>query len=147
MYRFDHMRSKWRREADDEVGARLAVCDGRPVWVGGEKGGAKVMDLNGGFLLPDMLVECSFSTVLSVSGGSMVVMGGVGNGMRPLNDVQVFDGKTQTWHKGPSLPQPCYNMSAVVHGDLVFVMGGYCMDRALWCTNIINLVSHILSLA
>ena len=54
----------------------------------------------------------------------MVVMGGRGDGWRLLNDVQVFDGGTQTWHRGPSLPKPCCLMSAVVHGDLVFVMGG-----------------------
>ena len=90
--------------------------------------------------MSDMLVECYGSCVLS--GGGMVVMGGWGDGMRSLNDVQVFDGETQTWHRGPSLPQPCAAMSAVVHGDLVFVMGGVCMDRAVWCADIHDLVSH-----
>ena len=71
----------------------------------------------------------------------MVVMGGIDDGGH-LNDVQVFDGKTQTWHRGPSLPQPCRSMSAVVHGDLVFVMGGVDMDRAVWSANIRDLVSH-----
>ena len=71
----------------------------------------------------------------------MVVMGGIDGGVR-LNDVQVFDGGTQTWHRGPSLPKPCCRMSAVVHGDLVFVMGGEGMDRAVWCADIRDLVSH-----
>eukprot|EP00731_Ephydatia_muelleri_P004222 Em0002g398a len=71
----------------------------------------------------------------------MVVMGGRGDGWRALNDVQVFDGGTQTWHRGPSLPKPCNTMSAVVHGDLVFVMGGYGMDRAVWCADIRDLQS------
>ena len=71
-----------------------------------------------------------------------MVMGGVGDGGRDLNDVQVFDGGTQTWHRGPSLPKPCCRMSAVVHGDVVFVMGGERMDRAVWCADIRDLVSH-----
>ena len=118
------------------------------MWVGGWKGGyvlnKEVKELRGGrwSAMSDMLVGCRVSCVLSVSGGGMVVMGGVGDGGRWLNDVQVFDGGTQTWHRGPSLPKPCCRMSAVVHGDLVFVMGGYGMDRAVWCADIRDLVSH-----
>eukprot|EP00731_Ephydatia_muelleri_P012659 Em0006g1553a len=120
---------RWSRVADGgEYGGTLAVCGGRLVWVGGLKDGVRskeVKELRGGSWsdMPDMLVECCRSCVVSVNGGGMVVMGGVGDG-RSLNDVQVFDGGTQTWHRGPSLPKPCWATSAVVHGDLVFVMGG-----------------------
>ena len=147
VYMLDEVRSKWSRVADDgEEGGTLAVCGGRLVWVGGVKGGVwskEVKELRGGrwFVMPDMLVGCSRSCVLSVSDGGMVVMGGYGDGWR-LNDVQVFDGGTQTWHRGPSLPKPCRAMSAVVHGDLVFVMGGDGMARAVWCADIRDLVSH-----
>ena len=139
---------RWSRVADDgERWGTLAVCGGRLVWVGGWKGGVgskKVMELRGGrwSVMPDMLVGCWGSCVVSVSGGGMVVMGGQGDGWRSLNDVQVFDGGTQTWHRGPSLPEPCCLMSAVVHGDMVFVMGGAGMDRAVWCADIRDLVSH-----
>ena len=140
---------RWSRVADGgEWAGTLAVCGGRLVWVGGRKDGGvcskKVTELRGGrwSAMPDMLVGCYGSCVLSVSGGGMVVMGGVGDGGRDLNDVQVFDGGTQTWHRGPSLPKPCYLMSAVVHGDVVFVMGGAGMDRAVWCADIRDLVSH-----
>ena len=139
---------RWSRVADGgECGGTLAVCGGRLVWVGGWKGGVcskKVKELRGGrwSAMPDMLVGCWWSCVVSVSGGGMVVMGGRGDGWRDLNDVQVFDGGTQTWHRGPSLPKPCYRMSAVVHGDVVFVMGGVGMDRAVWCADIRDLVSH-----
>ena len=138
---------RWSRVADGgELGGTLAVCGGRLVWVGGVKDGVsskKVKELRGGrwSVMPDMLVECSWSCVVSVSGGGMVVMGGGGDGGW-LNDVQVFDGGTQTWHRGPSLPKPCCLMSAVVHGDMVFVMGGVDMDRAVWCADIRDLVSH-----
>ena len=147
VYMLGEVRSKWSRVADDgEWGGTLAVCGGRLVWVGGLKGDVKskkVKELRGGRWshTPDMLVGCRRSCVLSISGGGMVVMGGRGDG-RYLNDVQVFDGGTQTWHRGPSLPKPCNTMSAVVHGDLVFVMGGYGMDRAVWCADIRDLVSH-----
>ena len=138
---------RWSRVADGgEYGGTLAVCGGRLVWVGGLKDGVRskeVKELRGGSWsdMPDMLVECCRSCVVSVNGGGMVVMGGVGDG-RSLNDVQVFDGGTQTWHRGPSLPKPCWATSAVVHGDLVFVMGGRGMDRAVWCADIRDLVSN-----
>ena len=156
VYMLDAVRSEWSRMADGgEVWGTLAVCGGRLVWVGGVKGGVmskEVKELRGGrwSVIPDMLVGCGWSCVLSVSGGGMVVMGGSGDGGdgwsdggRSLNDVQVFDGGTQTWHRGPSLPKPCCRMSAVVHGDLVFVMGGLGMDRAVWCADIRDLVSHL----
>ena len=143
---------RWSRVADGgEVGGTLAVCGGRLVWVGGVKDGVwskkyskEVKELRGGrwSAMTDMLVWCRESCVVSVSGGGMVVMGGYGDGGISLNDVQVFDGGTQTWHRGPSLPKPCWNMSAVVHGDVVFAMGGRGMDRAVWCADIRDLVSH-----
>ena len=139
---------RWSRVADGgEVAGTLAVCRERILWVGGWKDGVcskEVKKLRGGrwSIMSDMLVGCRWSCVVSVSGGGVVVMGGLGDGGRRLNDVQVFDGGTQTWHRGPSLPKPCYAMSAVVHGDRVFVMGGGGMDRAVWCAYIRDLVSH-----
>ena len=141
-------KDKWERWTDGvEYGATLGVCDGRLVAVGGVKvfgvRSKEVMVWRGGrwSLMPDMLVGCRWSCVVSVGGGGLVVMGGIGDG-KALADVQVFDGKTQTWHFGPSLPERCYSMSAVVHGDLVFVMGGGGMATAVWCANINDLVSH-----
>ena len=149
VYMLDEVRSEWSRVADGgEAWGTLAVCGGRLVWVGGLKGDVmskEVKELRGGRWshMPDMLVGCRGSCVLSVSGGGMVVMGGLDDGgLRDLNDVQVFDGGTQTWHRGPSLLKPCGLMSAVVHGDVVFVMGGVGMDRAVWCADIRDLVSH-----
>ena len=147
VYRLDE-KDKWERRTDGvEVGATLSVCDGRLVAVGGEKGGVcskEVMVWRGGrwSLMSDMLVGCTLSCVVSVGGGGLVVMGGWGGGGNRLADVQVYNGKTQTWHFGPSLPEPCGAMSAVVHEDLVFVMGGWGMDTAVWCANINDLVSH-----
>ena len=142
-------KDQWKRWTDDvERGARLGVCSGRLVAAGGRKGSGvcskKVMVWRGGrwSLMSDMLVGCRWSCVVSVGGGGLVVMGGIGDEGRPIADVQVFDGKTQTWHFGPSLPKPCWGMSAVVHGDLVFVMGGAGMARSVWCANINDLVSH-----
>ena len=142
-------KDEWKSWTDDvEQWARLGVCGGRLVAVGSLKGGVystkKVMVWRGGrwSLMSDMLVGCAVSCVVSVGGGGLVVMGGYGDGGKALANVQVFDGKTQTWHFGPSLPEPCERMSAVVHGDLVFVMGGAGMDTAVWCANINDLVSH-----
>ena len=136
---------EWRRLADGgEWEGTLAVCGGRLVWVGGVVCSKEVMELRGGrwSLMTDMLVGCWMSCILSVSGGGIVIIGGFGDGMRYLDDVQVFDGETKTWHRGPSLPQPCGGMSAVVHGDQVFMMGGWDMKTAVWCADIRDLVSH-----
>ena len=148
VYRLDD-KDKWKRLTGGvKVGATLGVCGGRLVKVGGVKHGVfskEVMVWRGGrwSLMSDMLVGCELSCVVSVGGGGLVVMGGRGgDGGEVLADVQVFDGKTQTWHFGPSLPERCWHMSAVVHGDLVFVMGGDGMDTAVWCANINDLVSH-----
>ena len=95
--------------------------------------------------MSDILVACWRSCVVSVGGGGLVGMGGRGVGWadgRGLATVQVFDGKTQSWHFGPLLPEQCWDMSAVVHEDLVFVMGGVGMATAVWCAKINDLVSH-----
>ena len=146
VYRFHEVSSKWVRLADVEWLAPLAVCGGKMVSVGGWKdngGGSKEVRVwRGGrwTSMTEMLVECSMSCVVSVSAGVLLVMGGEGDGYRDLNVVQIFDGRT--WHMGPPLPRPCKAMSAVVHGDLVFVMGGEGMERAVWSANITDLVSH-----
>ena len=145
LYRFDEVSSKWVRLAGGgEVGATLAVCGGELVSVGGYKGGvlSKVRVLKGGrwTSMTEMLVGCIISCVVSVSGGGLLVMGGLSDGDRFLNVVQIFDG--QTWHMEPPLPRPCAAMSAVVHGDLVFAVGGEGMGRAVWSANITDLVSH-----
>ena len=118
---------EWRRVGDGgALYGTLAVCGGRLVWIGGVKGGYsnEVRELRGGrwSTWSHMLVGCWWSCVVSDNGGGMVVMGGEGDGGRLLEDVQVFDGETKTWHRGPSLPQPCWGMSAVVRGDQVFMM-------------------------
>ena len=91
--------------------------------------------------MSEMLVGCELSCVVSVNEGGLVVMGGWSDAGRRLNDVQVFDGNTQTWHFGPPLPQQCGAMSAVVHGEVVIVMGGWGMGTAVWCINVSDLVS------
>ena len=147
VYRLDE-KNKWKRWTDSvDLAATLGVCDGLLVAVGGYKDGVfskEVMVWRGEMWsrMSDMLVGCRMSCVVSVGGGGLVVMGGTGDGPQLLADVQVFDGKTQTWHFGPSLPKPCEAMSAVVHGDLVFVMGGWRMDTVVWCAKINDLVSH-----
>ena len=148
VYRLEE-KDQWRRWTDDvEWQAKLGLCGGRLVAVGGEKYvgvcSKKVMVLRGGrwSLMSDMLVGCVGSCVVSVGGGGLVVMGGLDDGHRGLAAVQVYDGKTQTWHFGPSLPKPCWTISSVIHEDLVFVMGGPGMAGAVWCANINDLVSH-----
>ena len=148
IYILDEVKSKWEKAANSsEFRSTLAVCEGRLIALGGYGNGMyskKIMELRGErwSLMSEMLLGCTGPCVVTVGGGGMVVMGGIGDGHKQLRDVQVFDGRTQTWHRGPSLPQPCRGMSVVVHGDLVFMMGGWGMDRAVWCADIRDLVSH-----
>ena len=148
VYMLNEVKSKWEKAANSsEMRATLAVCEGRLIALGGYGNGIgskKVMELREGrwSTMSEMLVGCTEPCVVSIGGGGLVVMGGRGEGGKPLNDVQVFDGGTQTWHRGPSLPEPCASMSVVVHGDIVFMMGGMGMDNAVWCADIRDLVSH-----
>ena len=137
-----------------EVGARLAMCGGKLVAVGGllpgkDKDGPslcskKVMvwsDDKWAFMT-EMSVGCELPCVVSVGGSGLMVMGGWGDHGRRVNYVQVFDGMTKTWHFGPPLPEPCGAISAVVNGDLVYLLGGWGMGTAVWCAKITDLVSH-----
>ena len=138
----------WKRLTDTEKWATLGLCDGRLVSVGGSTHGAcskKFLAWGGGNWSPnyDMLVGCMRSCVVSVGQGGLVVLGGRDDGYTYLDDVQVFNDKRKTWHKGPSLPQKCYAMSAAVHQDLVFVMGGVGMARSVWCAKVSELVSPL----
>ena len=146
---------KWETLSDDiDIGARLAMCGGSLVAVGGlllqknEDGpgvcSKKVMvwkDEKWG-IMTEMLVGCELPCVVSVGGSGMMVMGGWGDGGRRINYVQVFDGDTKTWHFGRQLPEPCGAISVVVNGDLVYLLGGWGMGTAVWCANINDLVSH-----
>ena len=143
VYVLDEASSKWEEVADGvRWGATLAVCGGELVSVGGMKdGGSKeVVVWRGGrwTSMSNMLVGCWHPCVLSISGAGMVLMGGAS--VVELRNIQVFDG--ETWHFGPPLPEGCWRMSAVVHGDHVFVVGGLGMERAVWSANITDLVSH-----
>ena len=148
VYRLDEVNSKWERLAGgSEWRATLAVREGELVSVGGFNGvggvySKEVKVFRGGSWtsITEMLVGCRSSCVVSVSGGVLLVMGGYGDGLRDLNSVQIFDGRA--WRMGPPLPRPCTDMSAVVHRDMVFAVGGYGMERAVWSANITELVSH-----
>ena len=146
VYNLDETHSKWKILVAGGVwGATLAMCGGELASVGGMKdgGGSKEVKVRRGgrwTSMSSMLVGCGRSCALSISGGGLLVMGGAGNLDRDINDVQVFDG--ETWHFGPPLPERCAAMSAVVHGNQVFMMGGAGMKRAVWSANITDLVSH-----
>lgn len=154
MYRHDDVKSCWERVAEDcEGGATLATYGDKLVAVGSEKGGTdgrkrmRVWENGKWENMPKMLIGCRFPCVVSVSNDCLVVMGGEGDhNWSRLKDVQIFDGKTQTWSIGPSLPQACVAMSAVVHDRKIIVMGGGGMGRSVWCVDISDMVSYLYAL-
>eukprot|EP00731_Ephydatia_muelleri_P001399 Em0001g1399a len=145
-YILDENCKQWERLADSsETKATLAVCGGCLVYVGGLTNGLcsnKVMVWKEGkwTFMTEMLEGCWRSSVVTCSAGegSLAVMGGIDNEGR-TSVVQVFDVKTKIWHKGQPLPLACWALSAVVHENQVFVMGGHAMDHAVWSANIAEL--------
>ena len=153
VYRFNQSELSnvtWERVISDgvEYGSRLAASGGRLVVVGGLKGAGvveyikkvQVWDEQKWNPMVEMPVGCAEPCVVSADGGGLIVMGGQGLYGRSLNTVQVYDVKKQAWFMGPPLPLQCQSMSAVVHGDLVFIMGGNGMGRAVWCASISEMV-------
>ena len=146
VYQLDEVEKCWNKLTNAKTWATLSVCGGRLVSVGGDVPPTysdKVMVWKGGEWtpIPGMLIPCRRSCVIPIDGSGLLVIGGESCRIKALDAVQVYDGNTQTWHMGPPLPQPCKNVSATVYGDLVFLMGGWPMDRTVWCANISDLVS------
>ena len=149
VYRLDDVKGSWDRVAEDcEGGAILAVCGEKLVAVGSEKGGIdgrtkmRVWENGKWEDMPKMLIGCRFPCVVSISSDCLVVMGGEGkDNWSRLNEVQIFDGRKKTWRFGPSLPQPCVAMSAVVYEGKIIVMGGGGMGRSVWCVDISDMIS------
>ena len=91
--------------------------------------------------MSDMLVRCDGSYVVSVSGSGIVVVGGAGG--EHLNDVQVFDGESHTWHRG-TLPFSSLTVQCDVK-DVVFSKeeGGtlaVCGVRLVWIGGVKDVV-------
>ena len=155
MYELKEENNKWKKLIGiSEKGATLAVWSGNLLCVGGWKDGdysKKIMVPKKGkwYVMTEMLLGCSGPCVVSIS-DCLVVIGGSGIGNRivevtgglryvtNLTEVQVYDGKT--WKYGPQLPQQCHAISAVAHGDLIFVLAGGLSEHAAWCLNITDLV-------
>ena len=110
-------------------GGGVVEVEGRVVWGGGLGGVYRFDEVSSEWV---KLAGGEMWATLAECRGELVYV--------PLNVVQIFDGRT--WHMGPPLPRPCYDMSAVLHGDLVCVVGGWGMERAVWSATITDLVSH-----
>lgn len=140
---------EWSKVTDVMFRASLSVWKERLVAVGGSL--LSISSKNVGLWdgekwtpMTDMLIGCRGSCVVNDGVDGLVVMGGVGDGRRSMDVVQWFDGETQTWFFGPSLPQRCYDMSAVVYDGEVFVLGGDEMGHSVWSSSISELVSKAL---
>ena len=149
MYIFDTKNSKFDILADGgEWCGTLAVCGKNLIRVGGLQGNGlcsnEVMLLSKEVwdLMKSMPVACWRSCVVTVGSKHMLVIGGLGD-LGRLSNVQIFNDDTQTWCIGPPLPLPCWATSAVIHGDMVYVMGGLGMNRAVWSASITDLVSPL----
>ena len=64
-------------------------------------------------------------TVVVCIGRSLIVAGGLGEGGKRLSTVEVMDTETLQWSIASSLPHPLYLASAILCGDLVYMLGGF----------------------
>ena len=87
-------------------------------------------------LLPPMKEKRSLSSVVS-SGSVLAVAGGHGDS-GPLSSVEVYNnGRTS----GQSLPDACYYMKSVFHGDKWILIGGTRQGTKVYCVSLQSLVS------
>ena len=149
VYMLNESMNMWDKVTDGfPIGAKLAVCGGHLVAIGGLRDGLTrtknilMWNENKWTNIPDMLVICERSCVVSIGGDILVVMGGMSEDDRFLNTVQVFDGKSQTWYYGPSLPWRCMDMSAVVYDNKIIMMGGAGTAKSVCYIEINELVSY-----
>ena len=147
VYISDEVNSRWEKLTDVECEATLSVCRGMLVSIGGYKDGvfSKKVELwkEGKWtIMTHMLLGCMWPCVVSLSDGGLLVMGGRDGDWSALKSVQVYDGITKAWQLGPPLPHSWSAMSAVVHKDLVYLAGGYGMNKEVWSAKIDHLVSH-----
>ena len=64
-------------------------------------------------------------TITVCSGRSLVVAGGIGEGIKKLTTVEVMDTETLQWSTASSLPHPLVQASATLCGDQVYILGGF----------------------
>ena len=61
---------------------------------------------------------------------TLIVAGGVGEGAKVLETVEVMDTETHQWSTATDLPQPMYSASATVCGDQLYMLGGWIQNSA-----------------
>ena len=160
---------EWVEETNRvESGAALGVYEGKVIAVGGMT--------NDGFsksvmvqeekdkewtLMPEMEMPfgCAYSSVVSVVGGGLLVLGWEEYKLVP--SVLVFDVDSKTWHIGSQIPSngvivrpfrfeetpkretPFQYVSAVIYGDLVFTLINATVETEVWYAKISDLVSKL----
>jgi N-acetylneuraminic acid mutarotase len=70
----------------------------------------------------------SYSSAAPVVGGKIYLVGGVAGDPEDnwaVRDVYIFDPVANTWQEGPPLPEPRENHLTVLHGERIYVVGGY----------------------
>lgn len=112
--------------AANQSGALLELPDGAAGWVERSAGPA----LQG--------------TALVAHGGRVIRIGGMqarntdpaAEDLWSSDEVAAFDPITATWHVLPKLPEPRSSHDAVVHGDRLFVVGGWTLagEQQTWLT-------------
>ena len=88
-------------------------------------------------LLPPMK-EKRYSTA-AVSSGSVLAVAGGNGGTGILSSVEVYN--NGQWTSGQSLPDPCYDMTSVFHGDKWILIGGSEKRTKVYCVSLQSLVS------
>ena len=132
--------SSWSLAPDAPYnGFALAVIDGVLTTVGGYIGGKntnKLLSLTGEGSgrrwtekFPPMLTK-RYDVSALCTGTALIVAGGYVDNDKAIKTVNVLNTETREWYTAADLPQPLSELSIVLCGDLVYLLGGVGKDKA-----------------
>ncbi|XP_036376759.1 kelch-like protein 34 [Megalops cyprinoides] len=75
------------------------------------------------------LAEARARFCCCVAEGAVLAVGGQGGGGRPLDSVEVYNMRADTWRRGVALPAAMHGQACAALGDHVYISGGIHGDR------------------
>ena len=155
LYVYDILSSNWSPIPGCPTydGFAITVIDGLLTVVGGYGGGKgtnKLFSLSGEGRgrrwiekFPSMPTK-RYGVSALCTGTALIVAGGNDNKHHTSKTVEVLNTETRHWYTAPNLPQPLSDSSLTLHGDLVYLLGGYEKDIAgtnsVYCCSLSSLL-------
>jgi len=106
------------------VGTETFVIGG--LYRGSVRGSVYVLNQNNWSLLDHQLITPRYDQMCAVYGGRIYVIGGVDSSLDNTAKVEIYDPSKPNlgWSVGPMLPTPLGDGHAVIHDNVLYVLGG-----------------------